>query len=101
VTASLPFAPDIVTSALEHMSVEYPTITGKYGYKCSFNPTFASKQSGGWISQGFYAIDQGPAVLMIENYRSGLIWRLLRECDFVVDGLRRAGFRGGWLGDGQ
>jgi hypothetical protein len=98
VTASLPFAPDIVVSALEHMAVTYPSITGKYGYKCSFNPTFSSRKSGGWISQGFYAIDQGPAVLMIENYRSGLLWRLLRECDFMVEGLRRAGFRGGWLG---
>jgi hypothetical protein len=101
VTASLPFAPEIVLSALEHMAVAYPYITGKYGYKCSFNPTFSSSKAGGWISQGFYAIDQGPVVLMIENYRSGLLWRLLRDCDFVVDGLRRAGFRGGWLGESE
>jgi len=36
--------------------------------------------------------------MMIENYRSGLIWRLIRRCPAIVDGLRRAGFRGGWLG---
>ena len=36
-------------------------------------------------------------ILMIENYRSGLIWRLMRNCPYVVTGLRRAGFMGGWL----
>jgi hypothetical protein len=35
---------------------------------------------------------------MIENYRSGLIWRLMRNCAPIVRGLRRAGFTGGWLG---
>jgi len=35
---------------------------------------------------------------MIENYRSGLIWRMMRGCRYIVDGLRRAGFSGGWLG---
>jgi hypothetical protein len=34
---------------------------------------------------------------MIENYRSGLIWRLMRSCPYIAVGLRRAGFRGGWL----
>jgi hypothetical protein len=36
-------------------------------------------------------------VLMIENYRSGLLWRLMRQCPYLVSGLRRAGFSGGWL----
>jgi hypothetical protein len=40
---------------------------------------------------------QGPVILMIENYRSGLIWRLMRSCPYVAVGLHRAGFRGGWL----
>jgi hypothetical protein len=34
---------------------------------------------------------------MIENYRSGLLWRLMRNCPYLVNGLRRAGFTGGWL----
>jgi hypothetical protein len=42
-------------------------------------------------------IDQGPVVLMIENYRTGLIWNIMRRCPRVVAGLRRAGFTGGWL----
>jgi hypothetical protein len=34
---------------------------------------------------------------MIENYRTGLIWDIMRRCPYVVAGLRRAGFTGGWL----
>ena len=34
---------------------------------------------------------------MIENYRSGFLWRLMRCCPYIIDGLRRAGFAGGWL----
>jgi hypothetical protein len=44
-----------------------------------------------------FGIDQGPVVLMIENYRTGLIWDLMRRCGPVVTGLPRAGFTGGWL----
>jgi hypothetical protein len=34
---------------------------------------------------------------MVENYRSGLIWDIMRRCPAVITGLRRAGFTGGWL----
>lgn len=51
----------------------------------------------GWLSLEHHGLDQGPVALMIENCRSGLIWRLMRECPVIVTGLRRAGFRGGWL----
>jgi hypothetical protein len=46
---------------------------------------------------GYYGLDQGPIVLMIENYRSALLWRLMKRCPAIVAGLRRAGFTGGWL----
>jgi hypothetical protein len=71
----------------------------EYGLVCSFNPTFPDREGGssGWISKAHFALDQGPVILMIENYRSGLSWRLMRSCPYVVTGLRRAGFRGGWL----
>jgi hypothetical protein len=36
--------------------------------------------------------------LMIENYRTGLLWRLMQDCPYIAGGLRRAGFGGGWLG---
>jgi hypothetical protein len=98
--ASLPFAPDIVLPALHHFNDSYPEMVSTYGFKCSFNPTFVdrNRDTRGWISSGYYGIDQGPIVLMIENFRSGLIWRLMRECPHVMRGLRRAGFAGGWLG---
>lgn len=87
--ASLPFAPEIVLPALEHMG---NTAHG-------FNQTFPSDKSsrGHWVAENSYAIDQGPVLLMLENYQSGLIWNLLRQSPFIRRGLERAGFTGGWL----
>ncbi len=100
VAGSLPFAPEVVLPSLRRINQDYPDMTSKYGFKCSYNPTFASgKRKGkGWVSEGYYGLDQGPIVMMIENYRSGLIWRLMRKCPHIINGLRRAGFTGGWLG---
>lgn len=111
VAASLPFAPEVVLPSLKRINTNFPEMTSEYGFKCSYNPTFtntARRNRGqrtvakgkGWVSEGYYGLDQGPIVMMIENYRSGMLWRLLRRCPFVVTGLRRAGFRGGWLGNG-
>ena len=99
VVASLPFAPEIVLPALAELERVHPDITGELGYKCSYNPTFSVDQASpaGWVSQGYYAIDQGPVVLMIENHRADFIWALMRACPYIVNGLRVAGFAGGWL----
>jgi hypothetical protein len=97
--ASLPFAPEIVLPTLQHFNEAYPEMTSVYGFKCSFNPTFvAGDQRGkGWISKGYYGLDQGPVVIMIDNYLSGFLWKLMKKCPYLVTGLRRAGFNGGWL----
>jgi hypothetical protein len=95
VAASLPFAPEEVLRALHHVNRVYPDAIGRYGYLCSFNPTFPD--GDGWVSPHHFGIDQGPVVVMIENHRSGLVWRLMRGCAPLVAGLRRAGFVGGWL----
>jgi hypothetical protein len=97
VIASLPFAPETVLPSLNHFDETFPEMTSKYGFKCSFNPTFSTAAAQKWISKGYYGLDQGPIVLMIENYLSGFPWRLMRSCPYIVDGLRRAGFTGGWL----
>jgi hypothetical protein len=97
VVTSLPFAPEIVLPALQYINEVYPEITSKYGFKCSFNPTFPSDENKGWISKGYYGLDQGPIVLMIENYVTGFFWDLMKQCPYLVNGLRRAGFTGGWL----
>lgn len=98
VAASLPFAPEVVLPSLSRLNKDYPEITNEYGFKCSYNPTFTSGKGKGWVSKGYFGLDQGPIVMMIENYRTGLIWRLMRRCPYIVEGLRRAGFSGGWLG---
>jgi hypothetical protein len=97
--ASLPFAPEIVLPALQCFNDVYPEMTSKYGFKCSFNPTFmdGEQTEKGWISKGYYGLDQGPVVLMIENHRTGFFWELMKKCPYISDGLRRAGFSGGWL----
>jgi hypothetical protein len=99
VVASLPFAPEIVLPTVQHFKEVYPEVTGKYCFKCSFNLTYPHESQGkpGWTSQYHYGINLGPIVLMCENYRSGLLWRLMRRCPYVVTGLRRAGFSNGWL----
>ena len=97
VVASLPFAPEIVLPSIQYFEDTFPEMTSKYGFKCSFNPTFSTAASSEWISKGYYGLDQGPIVLMIENYRSGFLWELMRRCPYIVKGLRRAGFAGGWL----
>jgi hypothetical protein len=95
--ASLPFAPEIVLPTVAHIDRTYPDLMSKYGFKCSFNPTFRDGSGEGWHSRGYYGIEQGPIVLMIENHHSGLVWDLMKRCPQVVGGLRRAGFAGGWL----
>ena len=97
IVASLPFAPDIALPALQHICETYPRAVAGYRLSNGFNPTFTAASSRCWISEGYFGLDQGIAVLMIENYRSRLIWNLMRECEHVRAGMRRAGFKGGWL----
>ncbi len=97
--ASLPFAPEVVLPTIRHFLDLRIGETTDYGFEATFNPTFAVPDGDqrGWVSPYNFGLNQGPIVLMIENYRSGLIWRLLRDCPYVVTGLQRAGFSGGWL----
>ena len=64
-----------------------------YGFRCSFNRTFRVDDSptGWWVTPYQFGIDQGPVVLAVENYRTGLIWEVMRRCPYVIAGLRRAG----------
>jgi len=95
--ASLPFAPEIALCAAGNMLQRYPEMLSAQRYASSFNPTLASADRGAWVSTGHFGLDQGIVVMMIENHRTQLIWRLMRDCPYVGTGLRRAGFRGGWL----
>ena len=99
VIASLPFAPDVVLPTFTSFLRTYPDVKARYGLLCSLNPTFGAggRKGGAWISKGYYGLDQGPVVLMIENFASGMTWSLMSRCRPIIDGLRRAGFTGGWL----
>jgi hypothetical protein len=99
VVASLPFAPEIVIPTVRHLAGLDLGMTKPYGFKPSFNQTFAVEDSptGWWVTPYHFGIDQGPVALMVENYRTGLIWDIMRRCPYVVAGLRRAGFTGSWL----
>jgi hypothetical protein len=52
---------------------------------------------GWWVSPWHCGLNQGPIILMSENYRSGLLCQLMRKWRYISSGLRRAGFEGGWL----
>jgi hypothetical protein len=100
VAASLPFAPEIVLPVLAYCIHEIKlTESNRYGFKASFNPTYpaASGNPHGWVSPWHFGLNEGPTILMIENYRTGLLWRLMRRCPYIVGGLLRAGFAGGWV----
>jgi hypothetical protein len=95
--ASLPFAPELVLSAANAMHRRYPEMRPDHRYASSFNPGLIDAAGECWVSAGHYGLDQGIVAMMIENHRTQLIWRLMRKCSYVVEGLRRAGFAGGWL----
>jgi hypothetical protein len=106
--ASIAFAPEIAIPAIEAMHARYgKDIYAEYGFLDAFNPSFtfsgAKLQHGkvvegtGWVDGDYLGIDQGPIVLMIENHRSDLVWKVMRRNPHIRRGLERAGFSGGWL----
>ena len=95
--ASLVFAPEIVLPTLRTMVKDGGGRDGDLVRASGFNASVGGNDSGNWVAEGEFGLDQGILVLMIENYRSGLPWRLGRANDHFRTGLRRAGFRGGWL----
>lgn len=95
--SSLVFAPELVLPALRALGSRSGGDNATFIRAGGFNPTVAEAGPNGWISPGEFGLDQGMAVLMIENHRSGLPWWLGRANPIVRAGLRRAGFNGGWL----
>jgi hypothetical protein len=95
--ASLPFAPEISLSALRHFCRHFPDMIENSRLPSGFNPTLARAGASGWVAAGQFGLDQGIIVLMIENYRTRMIWTLMRRCPDLRRGLLRAGFTGGWL----
>ena len=107
VVASIPFAPEVAIPATLDMHKRFGEhIYSKYGFLDAFNRTFTFDipvrhgkhiTGFGWVANDYLGIDQGAMFAMIENYRSGLIWRVMRKNPYLRRGLQRAGFAGGWL----
>ena len=83
--ASLPFAPEIALPAIRTMIERYPEIVSQGRLTSGFNPSVRGDDGRVWVSPGHYGLDQGIVVLMIENYRSQMIWRLSRECPYGIE----------------
>ena len=104
---SVPFAPEFAIPALRAMrDGTGGNLFAQYGFKDAFNLTLnvpglatagTTVPGAGWFDVDYLGIDQGPILLMIENYRTGLVWSLMRENPYIVRGLCRAGFTGGWI----
>ena len=100
IVGSLPFAPEIVIDTIRHeierLGLKHAI---NYGFDASFNPTYPENTANpnGWVSPWIYGINQGPIIIMIENYHSELMWNIMRQCPYLIKGLRAAGYSGGWL----
>lgn len=85
--SSLPFAPEIVFPTMKSMNEKYASkIWGKYGYYDSFNLT------ANWVDNDFIGIDEGPMLIMIENFRTGLVWDYVMKDPVIQTGLTKLGF---------
>lgn len=94
---SIPFAPEICIPALLAFKESYPGLYAEFGFKDAVNPSFTDQHGKPWINPDYLGIDQGPILIMMQNYQKATIWNILKQNPFVVKGLRRAGFSGGWL----
>ena len=95
---SIPFAPEITIPALIAMRGSYgDALFSTYGFLDAFNPTLrltrpsrcstaASMPASAGSTRDYLGIDQGPILAMIENYRSDLVWRLMRKNPYIIAG---------------
>ena len=89
--ASLVYTPKESIDALRHFYLEKGNILfGEYGFYDAFN---AGQVEGQQVVHSYLAIDQGPIAVMIENYRSGLLWKLFMGNPEIQKGLGRLGFK--------
>ncbi|SFW57588.1 hypothetical protein SAMN05661012_02696 [Chitinophaga sancti] len=90
--SSMPYTPEYSKQAMVHWYKNYNgKLFGKYGFYDAFSET------DNWYPQKYLAIDQGPEVVMMENYRSGLLWKLFMSCPEVQGGLKKLGFESPYI----
>ena len=85
--SAFPYTPEYSMQALRHFYYDLgDKIWSDYGFVDAFN------ESEGWYAKSHLAIDQGPIIVMIENYRSGLLWKLFMSCPEIQQGLKKLDF---------
>ena len=89
--SSMPYTPKESKAFLEHLYTDLDSLVGTYG------PYDAFSLEEDWYLPRYLAIDQGPIPVMIENYRSGLLWDLFMNNEDVLNGLRKLGFSSPYL----
>ncbi len=85
--SAFPYTPKESMAALRHFYFDKGNqIWGEFGFVDAFN------ESKDWTASSYLAIDQGPIVVMIENYRSGLLWQCFMQNKEIIEGLKKLGF---------
>ena len=85
--SSIVFTPEIVLPTIKNFNEKYGDgLWREYGYVDSFNPTL------NWFNKDYIGIDQGPLLLMIENFRTGLVWNYVMKDPVIQNGLAKLGF---------
>jgi hypothetical protein len=90
--SSIPYTPEKSIAAIRHWYNDMKNVIwGAYGFYDAFSET------ANWYPQKYLAIDQGPQVVMIENYRTRLLWKLFMSCPEIQQGLKKLGFESPYL----
>lgn len=90
--SAFPYTPEYCMKALKHFYNDLgDKLWSEYGFIDGFS------ESKDWYAKSHLAIDQGPIIVMIENYRSGLLWKLFMSCPEIKNGLKKLGFESPWL----
>lgn len=90
--SSFPYTPEESMRALKFF---YYTLGDKLFRNYGFTDAFSLQNL--WYADSFLAIDQGPQIIMIENYRSQLVWNLLTGCPEIKRGMKQLGFTAPYL----
>ncbi len=90
--SAFPYTPEFSMQALKYFYNERgDSLWSAYGFRDAFS------ESRNWYAKSHLAIDQGPIIVMMENHRSGLLWKLFMSCPEIQGGLKRLGFESPWL----
>ena len=90
--SSIVYTPEQSKAAMRHWYLNMKDkVWGKYGFFDAFSET------ANWYNKGYLGIDKGPEVVMLENYRSGLLWKLFMQDEDVKKGLNSLGFESPYL----